>query len=355
MGECNTARFDASALTGLAAACFEHGGLPASDARIVADTLITANLRGLDTHGVVRIPAYLKRLGTGRINATPDIKVSSPMPFSTVVDADNAMGPVGAWAAMKACEAAAERVGIGAATVRHSNHFGAASIYTVPAAAKGCIAIAMSPASRSLAPHGSRAPLLGTNPFALAAPAGRHPVWSLDIAASVAARGHIHLAAREGKPIPIGWALDAEGRETTDAQAALLGTMLPFSGAKGSGLAMMVDIMGGVLSGAGFAGDIREWTLDSNSAPSGVGHFFLVMKIEAFLPISEFQERMETAIARLKALPTAAGFTEVMYPGERSGQSAIRRLRDGVPLSAGVITSLQDVANSFGIPFPEPL
>lgn len=355
MGECNTARFDASALTGLAAACFEHGGLPASDARMVADTLITANLRGLDTHGVVRILAYLKRLGTGRINATPDIKVSSPMPFSTVVDADNAMGPVGAWAAMKACEAAAERVGIGAATVRHSNHFGAASIYTVPAAAKGCIAIAMSPASRSLAPHGSRAPLLGTNPFAVAAPAGRHPAWSLDIAASVAARGHVRLAAQEGKPIPLGWALDAEGHQTTDPQAALSGTMLPFSGAKGSGLAMMVDIMGGVLSGAGFAGDIHDWTLDSGSAPSGVGHFFLVMKIEAFMPLGEFEQRMDTAIARLKALPEAEGFSEVMYPGERSGQCAINRRRDGIPLSGAVVTSLKDLATSFGIGFPDPL
>lgn len=355
MGERNPPRFDADSLSALGASCFELTGLPARDADVVAQTLVSANLRGLDTHGIARIPAYIKRLGTGMINTRPDIKVSSPMPFSSVVDADNAMGPLGAWAAIKACEEAADRVGIGAATVRNSNHFGAASIYTVPAAAKGCIAIAMSPASRSLAPYGSRAPLLGTNPFAMAVPAGRHPAWSLDIAASVAARGHVRLAAQEGNPIPLGWALDAEGRETTDAQAALSGTMLPFSGAKGSGLAMMVDIMGGVLSGAGFAGDIRDWTLDSGFAPSGVGHFFLVMKIEAFMPLGEFEERMETAIARLKALPRAEGFNDVMYPGERSGQCAINRHRDGIPLSGAVVTSLKDLATSLGIPFPDPL
>lgn len=328
--------------------------MPGDHAGVVADALVGADLRGLDTHGVARIPAYLKRIGAGLINVRPDLRRRSPMPFSSVVDADNAIGPVAARFALDACSEAAERLGIGVATVRRSNHFGAASVYTVPVTANGCIAVAMSPAARSLAPHGSRTALLGTNPFAIAAPAGKHAAWSLDMAASVAARGRIRLAAQEARQIPAGWALDAEGRPTTDPNAALRGTMLPFAGAKGSGLAMMVDILGGVLSGSGFAGTVRDWNLDFDG-PSDVGHFFLVMQVEAFMPLAEFQARMETAIGRLKALSPAEGFEEVTYPGERSGRTELERRRTGIPLGGEVLQSLRRQAEELGLSFPDPI
>ena len=228
-------RFTASNLECFGTHCFERAGMPVQDACAVSQALVSANLRGVDTHGIARIPAYLKRIRAGLINTRPEIHSISPMPFTTVVDGDNAMGPVAARVAVDACMRAAESIGIGAATVRGSNHFGAASVYTVPATARGCIAIAMSPGAPSLAPYGSRAALFGTNPFAIAAPAGRYSPWSLDMAASVAARGHIRRAAQEGRAIPEGWALDSDGTPTTNPDAALRGLMLPFAGAKGSG------------------------------------------------------------------------------------------------------------------------
>lgn len=346
--------FQASALRVFAAACFADAGMAENHADAVAEALVLANLRGVDTHGVTRIPAYLKRIAEGLVNVRPAIRCESPLPFSTVIDADNTMGPVAAKLAVEACAKAADTLGIGAATVRRSNHFGAASVYTVPLAKRGLIAIAMSPGARSLAPYGSAEPLFGTNPFAIAVPAGRYPVWSLDIAASVAARGHIRLAAQEGLAIPEGWALDADGAPTTDAQAALIGTMLPFAGAKGSGLAMMVDILAGVLAGSGFAGEVRDWNADF-SAPANVGHFFLVMRVDAFMPLKDFETRMETAIERLKALPPAKGFAEVYYPGERSGLTEQQRRQTGVPLGGDTLRALRALAAERSIRFPDPL
>jgi len=346
-------RFPASALRDFAARSFEHVGMPPEDAGAVAEALVLADLRGIDTHGIARIPAYLKRIGAGLINARPAIRRQSRAPFASVIDADNAMGPVAARAALGACAEAAGTLGIGAATVRRSNHFGAASVHTVPLAARGMIALAMSSAAPSLAPHGSARALLGTNPFAVAAPAGRYAPFALDMAASVAARGHIRLAAQAGRRIPEGWALDGEGAPTTDPQAALAGTMLAFGGAKGSGLAMMVDVLAGVLAGSGFAGTVRDWNADFGG-PADVGHFFLVMKVEAFMPLAEFEARMETAIGRLKALPPAEGFDEVTYPGERSGRTESERRRAGIPLSGEVLRSLRDLAEGTGIAFPEP-
>ena len=347
-------RFDAAALERYTALCFESAGLPAPDAATVARTLLFASLRGVDTHGVARIRAYLKRIASGLINVRPELSLASTMPFACVVDGDNAMGPVAARVAMERCVAAANTIGIGAATVRHSNHFGAASAFTVPATREGCIAFAMAPGARSLAPHGSRDTLLGTNPFAVAAPAGRYDPWSLDIAASVISRGRIRAAEREGGTIPPGLALDAEGRPTTDPAEALKGILLPFGGAKGSGLAMMVDMLGGVLAGSGFAGSVRDWNADFGG-PADVGHFFLVMKIEAFMPLGVFEQRMETAIERLKALPPAQGFDEVTYPGERSGRMARGRAQAGIPLPPEVLRDLRQLADERGIAFPDAL
>lgn len=351
--ETDSPRYAAKALGQFAAGIFAAEGLPRADAETMAAALVAANLRGFDTHGVMRVPAYVRRLRAGLINPVPRITTQSRRAFATVVDGDNAMGPVAVAAALAACRDAAERLGIGVATVRRSNHFGAASVHTVPLAREGCIAIAMSPGAGSLAPHGSRAPLLGTNPMAVAAPAGRHAPWSLDMAASVAARGHIRIAQQEGRSIPEGWALDDAGRPTTDPTAALRGVVLPFGGAKGSALSMMVDVLGGVLSGAGFAGSTRDWNADF-SGPADVGHFFLVMKVDAFMDLAEFEGRMETAIARLKALPPADGFDEVLYPGERAGRSETARTAKGVPLGQGALAELAALGAEHGLSLPDP-
>ena len=345
---------DETALGGFMAEAFERSGLSPAHARQVAQSMIMADLRGVGTHGVIRSGGYIERFRTGLVNPRPEPRLASTYPWAVAMDADNAMGAVAANLAMDVVLSRAERLGVGGATVKRSNHFGAASVYALQAVEAGCIGIVLSPASRSLAPFGSMEPMFGTNPIAVAIPAGRHHPWVLDMATSIAARGHIRVAARRGEPIPEGWALDAEGRPTTDAAAALKGVMLPFSGPKGSALAMMVDVLGGVLSGSAFAGEIRDMTQDF-TAPQDVGHFFLALKVDAFMPEAEFAARMEEEIRRLKALRPAAGFDEVCYPGEREARLAERRRAEGIPIPPETMKVLSEVADRIGVALPAAL
>ena len=327
-------------------------GVPESDAKLVAESLLRADLRGVHTHGLVRLPTYVDRLRVGLIAARPELRIEKPTPWSTVVDGGNGLGAVVATRAMQAALAAADGFGIGAATAKRSNHFGAAAVCALQAVERGYIGAALTPASRALAPYGSRAPLLGTNPIAVAVPAGaRLAPWVMDMATSIAARGHVRLAAMSGAAIPEGWALDEQGRPTTDAAAALRGVMLPLAGPKGSALAMLVEILGGVLSESGFAGTIRDMTRDFE-APQDAGHFFLAFRIDAFMPPPVFHERMETLIERLKALPPAAGFDEVTYPGEREARLESARRKTGIPLPTETISALTKLAERSGLELP---
>jgi L-2-hydroxycarboxylate dehydrogenase (NAD+) len=341
----------AETLKAFASRVFARCGLELRAADIVAESLIWSDLHGLDTHGVARIPSYVERLQRGLVNAKPQLRVESRLPFAASVDGDNGMGALVAECAMGEALARAESTGIGVVVARRSNHFGAAGYWARFAVPKGCIGICISPASKSLAPFGSKAPLFGTNPFAVAVPAAPRAPWVMDFATSVAARGHIRLAAREGRLIPEGWALDRDGHPTTDAVKALEGVMLPFAGPKGSALSMLADILGGVLAGAAFAGDIRDMNTDF-SAPQEVGHFFLAMRVDAFMPAEAFAARMGQMIARIKALPPAPGVTEVMYPGEPEARTAEARRERGIPVSAVTRTALAKLAGALGI---EPL
>lgn len=333
-------------------AAFMHHGLTQDHATSVARTMIMANLRGVDTHGVVRSGSYIERFKLGLVKTHPEFQVETRYGWAHAIDADNGMGPVVSDFAMKKVLESAQSHGIGGATVKHSNHFGAAQVFALQAVAQDCIGIVLSPASKSLAPFGSMEPMFGTNPIAVAAPAGKHAPWSLDMATSISARGHVRIAARRGEPIPEGWALDDQGRPTTDADAALKGVMLPFAGPKGSALAMLVDMMGGVLSGSGYAGTILDMTRDFNH-PQDVGHFFMAFKIDAFMPVPEYTARMEHMIATLRALKPADGFDEVMYPGEREARLAARREAEGIPIPFETRKVLVTLAEETGIALPE--
>lgn len=328
-------------------------GLPEADAVTVARSLVHADLIGVSTHGVARLPSYAERLRRHLVNPRPGMTVEQSLPWAATIDADNAMGAVAAHHAVEVAKRLVQNNGIGAVTVRGSNHFGAAGYYAQALAASDCVGFCVSPASKSLAPFGSQEPLLGTNPLALSVPAGRHPNWTMDMASSVAARGHIRIAAKEGTPIPQGWALDPEGRPTTDPSLAIRGVMLPFAGPKGSALAMMVDILGGVMSGSAFAGDIRDMNFDFE-APQDVGHFFLAWKVDAFLPLADFCARMETLIGRLKALKPASGVSEVMYPGEIEARAEQANRVRGVAVKDEVAAGLRELGAELGIIFPEP-
>ena len=314
-------------------------GVPATEAAQVAAALIAADLRGIDTHGLACLKDYVAALDEGRIKAQPQIKVTRRFPWAATLDADNGLGPLAASEGMRLAVEAAETFGIGAAAVIRSNHFGAAGVYAAMAAEKGCVGIVAANASAVAAPHGAQAPLLGTNPLAVAVPAGNEPPLIIDMATSEGSRKKVRKALDEGRSIPAGWALGPDGQPTTDPAAALKGVMLPFGGAKGSALCLLVDVLAGVMTGAEFGGRVLS-VMTNQERESGNGHFMLAFKADAFIEEAAFARRMEEEIARLRALPAAAGFDAVAYPGERSAKKRADRLVKGIPVSAALMDTL---------------
>src|SRR5918998_2573073 len=233
-------------------------GLPDDDAEIVAECLVKADLRGVDTHGIMRLPGYLDRLRRGLINARPHLEAKRVTPVAALIDGQDGFGFVVATRAMSAAIAVAAAYGIGIVAVRRSTHFGMAAQYVLQAIEAGYLSLVFTNASPSMPPWGGREALLGTSPFAAGAPGGREAPFVLDMSPAVAARGKIRRAERRGERIPEGYALDAEGRPTTDPVKALQGVVLPIGGPKGSGIAMLMDIFGGVISGASFGGDVGD-------------------------------------------------------------------------------------------------
>jgi LDH2 family malate/lactate/ureidoglycolate dehydrogenase len=223
-----------------------------------------------------------------------------------------------------------------------------AASYVLPAIEAGFVALVFSNASPAMPPWGGREGLLGTNPFAAGAPGGRLGPYLLDMSPAVAARGKIRRAQRRGETIPLGYALDAHGRPTTDPAAALAGVVLPIGGYKGSGLSMLMDIFGGLISGAAFAGGVAD-QYKVFDRPQDVGHFFLAMRPDLFMPMSEYRSRMDTLIERVRACPKAEGFDEILIPGEPEARIEAELRRTGIPYSAAEIDPLQAEAARAGI------
>jgi LDH2 family malate/lactate/ureidoglycolate dehydrogenase len=323
--------------------------VPLDDARIVAGCLVSADLRGVDTHGLLRMPGYLDRVRRGLINTQPKIEIKSVTPVVVSVDADNGFGHVAATRAMAAAIAMARDFGMGVAGVRRSTHFGMAANYVLQAVDAGFVGMVFSNAAACMPPWGGRKPLLGTSPLAVGAPAGRLGSFVFDMAAAVAARGKIRKALVRGEAIPEGYALDSEGRPTTDPLKALQGVILPVGGPKGSGISMMMDIFAGVLTGAGCAGDVGDQTKDLHR-PQDVGHFLLALKPDLFIRIDEYQSRIDTLIERVHMCPTAEGFTEVLVPGEMEARQEALRHQTGIPYSLREIAQLQVEAANANVP-----
>ncbi len=307
-----------------------HHDVPRPDAEVMARCLVRADLRGVDTHGIVRVPGYLDRLRRGLINPRPSLQIRSITPAVSQLDGENGFGFVVATRAMAEARDIAGRLGVGIVSVKRSTHFGMAASYLLQAVEQGFIAMVFTNASRAMPPWGARDALLGTSPFAVGAPGGEKGHFILDMAPSVAARGKIRKALRAGQPIPIEYALDADGRPTTDPAKALEGVVLPMGGPKGSGLSMLMDILGGVISGAGFAGGVGDQYKDYKR-PQNVGHFFLAMKPDLFLSKSEYRDRMDELCNTVRNAQPAEGFSEVLMPGEPEARTESKRLRDGIP------------------------
>jgi LDH2 family malate/lactate/ureidoglycolate dehydrogenase len=342
-------RYSAEELTLFARAVMERLGVPADDARHVAACLVLAELRGVDSHGIVRLPVYAKRLLANVVKPRPAIRVEPRFAAAALVDGDNGLGPVVGMRAMEEAIRLADTCGIGFVGVRASNHFGAAAFYVEKAIARGYIGCAISNAPPNMAAFGGRVRFLGTNPMAIGIPAGNERPLLFDASSSVVARGKIIMAAHRNLPIPDGWAIDPEGRPTTDAVAALAGAVLPFGGPKGSAISFIIDILSGVLSGAAFALHLN--TLENLNAVQNLGQAFAAIRTDLFLPAPEFARRMDEILQMLKSSPAAEGVERVLAPGELEFDMEARMRAEGVPVPEEVVQQLVELGNNVGVEF----
>ncbi|WP_062207643.1 Ldh family oxidoreductase [Streptomyces sp. NBRC 109706] len=332
--------------------------LPDEDARTVARCLIEADLRGVDTHGLVRLPGYLRRLRAGLVNPRPELAPHRVVPSAAALDGRDGLGFVVASRAMAEAVRLAEETGIGVVSVRRSTHFGMAASYVLRAVEAGMVALVFTNASPAMPPWGGRQPLLGTSPLAAGAPGGERGPVVLDMSPAVVARGKIRRAARRGEEIPLGYALDAEGVGTTDPLRALEGVVLPVGGPKGAGLSLLMDILAGVLSGAAFAGDVGDQYKDFDR-PQNVGHLFLALRPDLFLPLDEYRRRMDLLVDRVRSTPRAAGVEAITLPGELEAGRAAHRALHGIPYAPGDLAPLRAEAERAGVAWlpnrPAPL
>ncbi|QIW96807.1 hypothetical protein AMS68_002325 [Peltaster fructicola] len=289
-------------------------GVSREHAVIVAQCLVAADLRGVDTHGINRLPSYITRIRQGVLNARAQPTLTEITPVVAQIDAHNSFGFVAAHMGMTKAIDMARVFGIGMTSVKHSNHFGMSAWLVQQAVDAGMMSLVFTNSSPALPVWGGKSKLMGVSPIACGAPAGASPPFILDMAPSVAARGKIYKALRRGEQIPPGWALDAEGKETVDPAAALEGVMLPMGGPKGSALSIMMDVFSGVLSGSAFAGHVTN-PYDP-SRPADVGHFLVAIKPDLFMELEVFKERMDYLYQRVVQSEKADGIDRVYYPGE---------------------------------------
>lgn len=340
-------RIAADRLLGFATKIYAACGMSPDDAHVCADTLLHADLWGHQSHGFMRLSWYEARLKAGVCDPRASPVVAVDAGAIAVLDGREAMGQVVAQEAMRMAVARAKAHGIGAVSVRNSNHFGTAMYFTMQAADAGCIGFLSTNASPAMAPWGGKRKMVGTNPWSWAAPAGRHAHLVLDIANTAVARGKIYLARQKGLPIPGDWALTADGEPTTDPVKAIDGIIQPMAGHKGYAIAVVMDMLSGVLSGSEFGNRIQGPYQAKHR--SGAGQLAIALDISKFQTLAEFGERMERLIAELKATPKAAGTGEIFYPGEIEAANAERNRRDGVALPENTIADLDRLADAHGI------
>ena len=330
----------------LAQRIFEAAGLPPADAAIVTDNLVQADLRGHSSHGVSRVRVYCDRIRAGLVATAPVIRVINETPAAFHLDGGHGMGAVVAAKAMRMCMEKARSSGIAMCSVRAGTHFGIASYYTMQAAEKDMIGYACSNAPATMAPWGGIMPMMGTNPFSMSVPAGKHRPIVFDSSSSIVARGKINLAEIEDRPIPLGWAIDKEGHPTRNATEALQGSVLPFGEHKGYGIALMIDILTGILSGAGFGSHLGP--LWSNAEThQNLGFFLLAINIASFRNVEEFKGNIDQMIDEIKSSKKAPNTDEILVPGEIEFRNELYNRRHGIAVGSGVLRDLEALGREF--------
>ncbi len=338
----------APALEQLVRACFDGLGLSAEDSEIVAEALVYANLRGIDSHGVDRVPVYMRRVHAGLAGGTDKLTVVARRGALCRMDAAHALGPPAAAKAMDCAAAIASEHGVGLVALGNATNFGAAGYYALRAARRGLVAIVVGNAPKMMAPHGARQPFLGSNPLAIGAPMGDGDEFLLDMSSTVAARGKLRRAKSLGRPIEPGLALDGEGRPTTDPEAALAGVLLPFAGPKGSGLAFAIALLVGVLAGADFDDEVASIYEDA-SRKQNLGQLFLAIDPWAVADRDQATVRLQALVGRLHALSPDPDSGPPRYAGERAADRARQTQREGIAVEVSELQAIADACHACGL------
>lgn len=333
---------------------FARAKVSPADAETVARSLVHADLRGVHSHGLARLPVYVQRVQAGLIDPGTRPEIIRQEGATALLDGKNQLGAVVGDAALRTAGELAKRYGTGIVGVRASNHFGACSYFALQAVEKGQILLVMSNAPATMAPTGGIRPFFGSNPIAVGVPAGEEPPFVLDMATTVAARGQIALAMQKGEAIPPGGAIDEQGEATTDPAKALRGALLPIGGAKGYGLAMFADLFCGLLTGAGHGPGVQS-LYDNADHPQNVGHFFWVIDIDRFMPLPVFRQQMDHYLRQIKAEPHATGHEKIWIPGEKEWFLAEQHMKEGIPLPEKVAAELEALGAVLGVDLEEAL
>jgi len=328
---------------------FQSVAVPVGDADLTAKILVDADLRGIDSHGVINLHGYIQGLQGGTINHRPDIKISVGSPTTASVDGDNGLGFVVSHRAMEECLRMAKVYGTGWATACNSNHSGAGAYYVLMAAAQGMIGIHSSSGGSTVAAPGGKGRLIGNNVIAFAAPGRKHGPFVLDMAPTMAIANKLHMLQWEGKRMPEGWAIDSEGRSITDPKVyfATEGAILPLGSTaangvhKGFGLLLLSDILTGLLSGDGGSMFRRKGEHT---------HVFCALRINAFPSGADFADLMDAMVEKLHATPTVEGVGRIRYPGERGNLTYAERSANGIPFRQNVVDDLQRMSEALKLP-----
>ncbi len=326
--------------------------VPEEDARVVADNLIMADLRGVGSHGVQRLRRYVDGIRSGGVNVHPNVRVVTEGPSHALVDGDEGLGQVVGRFSMELAIRKAREMGIGVVVARNSNHYGIAGYYSLMAVEHGMIGMSMTNSRPLVAPTGGVERFLGTNPISIAAPTGERP-FLLDMATSIVPIGKLEVYRRKRLDIPSGWAIDGEGRLTTSVEEVFNGgALLPlggfgelFGGHKGYGLSVMVDVLTGLLGGGTWSRHVKN----TSERHSEVDHFFMAINVESFVPIEEFKENMDRMIEELKNSRRHPDFERIWIHGEKGFLTRETRMRIGIPIYKGVLSELNGIGEEVGV------
>ncbi len=308
------------------------------EARLVAECLVQAEMRGIDTHGIHFLQLLSDRVDACMIQIPTELKIVRDDGATSTLDGGNGLGQVAAYRAMRMSIEKARQFGVGLTLIRNTNHIGILAFYTLMAAKEGMVGIVMSNSAPSMSPWGGAEAFFGTNPLSFAIPGGKDGPVVLDMSSSVVARGKIRRAERMKEDIPLGWALDETGSPTTDPGAAMKGTLLPIGGPKGYGLAFMIDVLAGMLSGSNFGPKVK--TFHQPMGPTGIGVLTMAVDIKRFMPLNQFRQLMESHVESIKKSKKAKGVSRIYLPGEIEFEKEKKSLEEGIPLADSAVKKL---------------